>query len=184
MSNLKTKKFFEKITTAIKDIDEIGQGAEIYGKNSAGTGDCTLQKQTYQNPLAGQCNGRLYTEGGVAATATTTTQSNDLFVVTPSTGKIKILKTGHYLVMGKVSAYTGFTAEDRLDIRIQVNGSNNAICFARERMSGTQQIICLTRPLQYNANDEINLAVTNYEAARGIVVSTSMTMLQIIRLGD
>ena len=75
MSDLKIKKFFEKITTAIKGIDEIGQGAEIYGKNSAGTGDCSLET-SYKNPLAGQCNGRLYIEGGTATTASTNRPSS------------------------------------------------------------------------------------------------------------
>lgn len=182
MSDLKIKKLFEKITNKFLYFEKIGMAAEIHGKNSAGTGDCSLAKQTYKNPLAGQCSGLFYGVDGTPTTAFTSTQQNDLYVITPSTGKIKILEAGHYLVIASVYGYSGFTAEDRLDFRIQVNGSNVSRFFARERMSGIYQIIYMVRTYRAEANDELNIAVTNYEAARGIVPSSLPTTLQIMRL--
>ena len=182
MANVKLKKLFEKMTSKFLEFEKIGMAAEIHGKNSAGTGDCSLAKQTYKNPLAGQCSGLFYGADGTPTTAYTYPQQNDLYVITPSTGKIKILEAGHYLVIASVYGYTGFTAEDRLDFRVQVNGSNDSRFFARERMSGIYQIIYMVRTYRAAANDELNIAVTNYEAARGIVTSSLPTMLQVVRL--
>lgn len=183
MADLKLKALLEKIIGVIKNTNKIGTGAEIYGKNSAGTGNYSLQKQTYGNPLAGQCSGRLYQIDGTATTATTTTQQNDLYVVTPSTGKIKVLEPGRYLLYASAYAYSGFTAEDRFQLRIQINGANVGRLFARERMSSNYQIIYLNHAYKLNANDEITMVVSNYEAARGVVVTTASTMLQVVRVG-
>ena len=49
-------------------------------------------------------------------------------------------------------------------------------------MSGTYQIIYMVRTYRAEANDELNIAVTNYEAARGIVPSSLPTTLQVMRL--
>lgn len=187
MADLKLKALLEKIVGVIKNTNKIGTGAEIYGKNSAGTGNYSLQKQTYGNPLVNQCSGRLYWRTSLgdisATTATTTTQQNALYVVTPSTGKIKVLETGRYLLYASVYAYSGFTAEDRFQLRIQINGANVGRLFARERMSGLYQIIYLNHAYKLNANDEVTMVVSNYEAARGVVVTTANTMLQVVRVG-
>lgn len=186
MANLKLKALLGKIVGVVKNTNKIGTGAEIYGKNSAGTGDCGLN-QTYKNPLENQCSGRLYQIDGTATTATTTTQQNDLYVITPLTGKIKVLEQGRYLLYASAYAYSGFTAEDRFQLRIQINGANVGRLFARERMSGNYQIIYLNHAYKLNANDEVTMVVGNNEVTspttRGKVITTASTMLQVVRVG-
>lgn len=186
MADLKLKALLEKIVGVIKNTNKIGTGAEIYGKNSAGTGDCNLNR-TYKNPLKNQCYGRLYQIDGTATSATSSVQQNDLFIVTPSAGKIKVLETGRYLLYASAYAYSGFTAEDRFQLRIQINEANVGRFFARERMSSNYQIIYLNHAYKLQANDEVTMVVGNYEVTdpttRGKVVTTANTMLQVVRVG-
>lgn len=183
MANLKLKALLEKIIGVIKNTNKIGIGAEIYGKNSAGTGDYALKQDENGNPLAGQCYGRLYQIDGTATSATSSVQQNDLFVVTPSAGKIKVLETGRYLLYASAYAYSGFTAEDRFQFRFQINGDNVGRLYARERMSSNYQIIYLNHAYKLKANDEVTIVASNFEAKRGIVVTTANTMLQVVRIG-
>ena len=177
----KLKALLQKITDKFLYFEKIGMAAEIHGKNSAGTGDCSLAT-TFKNPLAGQCQGILYGANGTATAASTSTQQNSAFIVTPSTGKIKVLEKGHYLVIASAYAYTGFTANDTFDFYVQVNGSGTARLRAVERMSGTYQIIYLIQTVGLAANAELNIAVANTTAARGIVTSGLPTTLQVMRL--
>ena len=182
MSDLKIKKFFEKITSKLKSYEEIGMAAELHGKNtSATTGILTLTTSN-QNPLVGQCKAILYGADGTPSTATTTDQSNSLFIATPSTGKIKILKAGHYLVIAAAYAYDQFTAEDRFYLGVQVNGSRPNRFTVTERMSSTYQIVFLCGTYVAAANDELNIAVLNYTSARGRVATLIPTTLQVMRL--
>ena len=183
MSDLKIKKFFEKITSKIKSYEEIGMAAQLCGKNSSATTGILTLTTSDQNPLVGQSNAVLYGVDGTPSTATTTAQSNSLFTVTPSTGKIKILKAGHYLVIASAYAYDQFTAEDRFYLRVLVNDSSVNRFVVTERMSGTYQIIYLCQSYVAAANDELSIGVRNYTAARGRCCSNLATMLQVIRIG-
>lgn len=182
MSDLKIKKFFEKITDKIKSYEEIGMAAQLCGKNSSATTGILTLTTSNQNPLVGQSNAVLYGADGTASTATTTAQSNSLFTVTPSTGKIKILKAGHYLVIASAYAYDQFTAEDRVYFGVQVNGSRPNRFTVTKRMSGNYQIIYLCQSYVAAANDELNIAVLNNTSARGRCCSNLATMLQVIRI--
>ena len=182
MANLKIKALLQKLVEIVKDTNKIGMAAELYGKNSAGTGDYSLTT-TFTNPLPNQSSCRVYNASGEWTSATTTAQQNDLFVITPSAGTIKVLEDGRYLIAASAYAYSGFTAGDRFQFRIQINTSTPGRLYRRERMSANYQIIYLTQSYNLKANDTLSIVVSNYEGARGKVVTTGSTMLQLVRIG-
>lgn len=99
-----------------------------------------------------------------------------------SGGGIKCKYPGAIVIIGVVQVTTGFTANDLLHTRVQVNGANKGPDIAMRKVStssGTLQIITV---YQAAANDVIRLTAWNATAARGKISNGNSTRLTVAYL--
>ena len=179
---LRTKKFFEKITTKIRKNKLKGATVKLAGTGSTGLtfdSNATANGSTYVS---------IVPRGILDTNFVYATNNDDVFEYSTHANstssvtypQIKIKQSGLYLVQGSVYFTTGYTAEDRIYITFYVNNAVTNSWWLTERMSSTYQIPQLIRLIYLNANDVIQLRASNYTTpTSGQVYLTESTQLRL-----
>lgn len=182
MSDLKIKKFFEKITTKIRKNKLKGATVKLGGLGStdlAFDSSATTNGSTYVS---------IVPRGILDTNFVYATNNDDVFEYSTHASstssvkypQIKIKQSGLYLVQGSVNFTSGYTAEDRIYITFYVNNAVTNSWWLTERMSSAYQVPQLIRLIYLNANDVIQLRASNYTSAtRGNVYLGESTQLRL-----
>ena len=183
MSDLKIKKFFEKITTSIRKNQLRGATCKLSGKGStelAFDSNATTTGSTYVSimPQGILDTNFIFTTYGASGIYEYSTHASSTSSV--KYPQVKVKQSGLYLVKGSVYFTTGYTAEDAVYITIYINDTVNNRYWLRERMSSTYQALHLVRLMHLNANDVVQLRASNYTSAtRGKIYLSEATELRL-----
>lgn len=182
MSDLKIKKFFEKITTKIRKNKLKGATVKLGGTGSTEISfdsNATTNGGTYVSivPRGILDTNFVYSTNNSNVFEYSTHANSTSSVKYP---QVKVKQSGLYLVEGSVYFSSGYTAEDRIYATFYVNNAVTNSWWLTDRMSSTYQILQLIRLIYLSANDVIQLRASNYTSAtRGKIYLTESTELRL-----